>query len=253
MSASEPNPAYVELTVGDDHVGVLRIADAVGRNALSEPLVHALLARLAEAGQDERIHALVLCGLPDVFCAGASRDMLRSIVTGRIAPTDILLSKAVLDLPIPVVAAMEGHAIGGGLALGVCADVVVMARESRYGASFMNMGFTPGMGITKLLEHVMSPALAAELLFSGEPRKGKDFIGQSGFNYILPKAEVMPKAMSVAARIADKPRTSLALLKRTLSLPRRQAFEATRTVESLMHEISFGQQGAAALIEENYD
>ncbi|MBL9002671.1 MAG: enoyl-CoA hydratase/isomerase family protein [Myxococcales bacterium] len=247
--------ALVQLSLSPDfdHVGILRIADADGRNALSEPLVHALLARLAEAAQDERIHCLVLCGLPDVFCAGASRDMLASIVQGRIAPTDILLSKAVLDLPMPVVAAMAGHAIGGGLALGLCADILVLARESRYGASFMNMGFTPGMGITKLLEHVMSPALAAEILFSGEPRRGRDFIGMTGVNYIVPRVEVEERAFAVAARIAEKPRTSLQLLKRTLSLPRRQAFEATRTMESLMHEISFGQPDAAKRIEENYD
>lgn len=243
----------LSLSPDHDHVGILRIHDVAGRNALSEPLVHELLAALAQASTDERIHSLVLCGLPDVFCAGASRSMLASIVTGRIAPTDILLSKAVLDLPIPVVAAMAGHAIGGGLALGLCADVIVLARESRYGASFMNMGFTPGMGITKLLEHVMSPALAAEILFSGEPRRGKDFIGSTGVNYILPRAEVEDRALAVAARIAEKPRTSLLLLKRTMSLPRRQTFEATRTMESFMHEISFGQPDAAKRIEENYD
>jgi polyketide biosynthesis enoyl-CoA hydratase PksI len=241
----------VRLEVAD-RVGVLTMADVAGRNALSSALVDALLGRLREAAADPHLHALVLAGLPDVFCAGASREMLRAIVQGQVASADILLSKAVLDLPVPVVAAMEGHAVGGGLALGLCADVVIIARESRYGASFMNLGFTPGMGMTRLLEHVMSPAMARELLFSGEERKGRDFAGTTGFNYILPKREVRPKAMDVAARIAEKPRRVLELLKRALSLPRRQAFESTRTIEALMHEISFAQTDIDQLIEENY-
>jgi polyketide biosynthesis enoyl-CoA hydratase PksI len=244
--------ARVQLHI-EDRVGVVRIADVAARNAVSEALVHELLERLAQVSVDARIHAVVLAGLPDVFCAGASREMLRSIVQGRIAPTDILLSKAVLDLPVPVVSAMEGHAIGGGFALGLCADLVILARESRYGASFMNMGFTPGMGMTRLLEHVMSPAQAREILFAGEAKKGADFAAGAGFNYILPRREVLPKAMDLAARIAEKPRRSLELLKRSLSLPRRQSFEATRTIESLMHEVSFAQADAGRLIEENYD
>ena len=64
---------------------------------------------------------------------------------------------------------------------------------------------------------------------------------------------MLPKALDVAARMAEKPRRSLELLKRTLSLPRRQAFEASRTLESLMHEVSFAQADAGRLIEENYD
>jgi polyketide biosynthesis enoyl-CoA hydratase PksI len=249
MALSSPR---VRLSV-DEHVGVLQLADHASKNALSEELVHELYARLADVAADTRIHALVLSGLPEVFCAGASLPLLRAVVHGRVAPTDILLGKAILELPVPVVAALEGHAVGGGFALGLCADMVILARESRYGANFMNMGFTPGMGMTRLLEQVMSPAQARELLFTGEARKGADFGGGAGFNYILPRREVLPKALDLAARIAEKPRRTLELLKRTLALPRRQAFAATHTLESLMHEVSFAQADAGRLIEENYD
>jgi polyketide biosynthesis enoyl-CoA hydratase PksI len=168
------------------------------------------------------------------------------------APTDLMLSRAVLDVPVPIVAAMEGHAVGGGLALGCCADIVLVARESRYGASFMNMGFTPGMGLTRLLEHVPSPAIAHEQLYTGEFRKGADFLGAGGFNAILPRAEVQPRAFETAWRIADKPRPALEMLKRVLSIGRRQAFEETRTLEALMHGLSFGQGDVRRRIEDEY-
>ncbi|MEI8256735.1 MAG: polyketide synthase [Deltaproteobacteria bacterium] len=243
----------VSLKIEADGVAVVKLADEVGRNAMSEPFVHALLARLRDVGTDPKVKAIVIAGLPDVFCAGASRELLENLVNGGLAPSDILLSKAVLDLPVPTLAAMEGHAIGGGLAIGLCADLVLIARESRYGASFMNMGFTPGMGITSLLEHVMTPAMAHEILYTGEAFKGRHFEGRSGFNYILPRGEVLAKAMDLAHRIAEKPRVALETLKRTLSLPKRQAFERTRTVETMMHQISFAQADIGRIISENYE
>lgn len=245
--------ARVRFELEPSGIGVVAMRDTEGRNAMSEAFVEDLIAALGAASRCADVKVAVLAGLPDIFTSGASLDMLRDLVHGKVVPTDIMLAKAVLDLPVPVIAAMEGHAIGGGLALGCAADVVVIARESRYGASFMNMGFTPGMGITRLLEHVMSPAIAAELLFSGEPKKGSFFEGKSGFNAILPRAEVMPRALSIAERIAEKPRLALEMLKRTLSLGRRQAFEQTHTLESLMHRVSFAAPDVLARIEDHHD
>jgi len=245
--------APVRFEPREDGIGVVSMRDAPGKNAMSEPFVRALLAALRDAAAWAPLKVVVLAGTPEIFSSGADLSMLKELVRGGVQPTDILLAKAVLDVPVPVIAAMEGHAIGGGLALGAAADIVIIARESRYGASFMNMGFTPGMGITRLLQHVMSPAIAAELLFAGEPKKGSFFEGKSGFNAILPRAEVMPRALDIAARIADKPRLSLEILKRTLSIARRQAFEETHTLESLMHRVSFAAPDVLARIEELHD
>lgn len=245
--------ALVRFELEPSGVGVIAMRDAEGKNAMCERFVEELLAALRAATSSEAVKVVVLQGTPEIFSSGANVEMLRALVHGAVVPTDIVLAKAVLDVPVPVIAAMEGHAIGGGLALGAAADIVVIARESRYGASFMNMGFTPGMGITRLLQHVMSPALAAELLFTGEPKKGAFFEGKSGFNAILPRAEVLPRAMTMAARIAEKPRLSLEILKRTLSIGRRQAFEETHTLESLMHRVSFAAPDVLARIEDHHD
>jgi polyketide biosynthesis enoyl-CoA hydratase PksI len=233
-----------------DGVAEIVMADAAGQNAMTPPFVHALEAALSEAEAWPELRVVVLRGLPDVFSSGASRELLAAFARGEIAPTEIVLARRVLDLGVPVVAAMEGHAVGGGLALGLCADVVVLARESRYGATFMNMGFTPGMGMTRLFEHVLSPAIAHELLYTGELRRGAAFEGRSGVNAILPRAEVLSHARALAARIADKPRAALELLKRTLALPRRQAFEQTLTIESLMHRVTFASEDVLARVEE---
>jgi polyketide biosynthesis enoyl-CoA hydratase PksI len=248
-----PMPDRLVLTAqhGDGVVSI-QMADAAGKNAFSEPLAKQLEECLGRAALDREARVLVLLGLPDVFASGASKELLLELAAGEVSPADILLAKALLDIPVPTISAMEGHATGGGLALGLCADIVVMARESRYGASFMNMGFTPGMGMTRLFEHVLSPAQACELLFTGEFRRGREFQEKSGVNHVLPRAEVKDKAFDIARRIAEKPRLALETLKRALSIRRRQAFEESRTIEAMMHDITFRADDIRARIEDDY-
>lgn len=233
-----------------DGVGVLAFHDPDSQNALDDNSVPLIEAALVGLGADQAVKVIVLEGLPDVFCSGGSAAMLKALTAGQRPPTDLLLPKRVLDSPVPIIAAMAGHAVGGGLALGVAADIVLLGRESRYGLTFMNFGFTPGMGTTRLLEHVLSPAIAHELLYTGQNVRGSHFEGKSGFNYILPKGHVVAKARDIAARIAEKPRASLEVLKRTLSLPKRQCFESTYTIETLMHRVTMASPEAARRIEE---
>ena len=242
----------VRLDLVEEGIAVLSLQDQVKKNAFRDEFIDVLLARLEELAGLEEARVCILRGLPDVFCAGADKDLLLELAEGNRAASDIVLPKVVLDLPIPVIAAIEGHAIGGGLALALCCDLIVLARESRYGCSFMNMGFTPGMGITRLLELAVGPYVAAEMMFGGQFFKGSRFEHATGFNYVLPRAEVFPKALQLARRIAEKPRPALTTLKRNLSLPRRQAFEETITAETFMHQLCFADPETGRRIRENY-
>ena len=242
----------VRLSMDPSGICTVLMHDEGNRNAFSERFVEELRECLDCVGQDANVRVVIVQGLPDVFAAGASREMLGRLARGEIPPTDIVLTRSLLNVPVPTIAAMEGHATGGGLALGFAADIILCAKESRYGASFMNMGFTPGMGVTGLLEHALSPAVAHELLYTGEFRRGSELGARGTINHVVPKAELLDKAWDIAGRIAEKPRRSLELLKRTLSVSRRQKFEENRTVEALMHEITFSQGDIAERIEREY-
>jgi polyketide biosynthesis enoyl-CoA hydratase PksI len=242
----------VLVTRPSEGVAAIQMNDPEGKNALSHEMVQALGEEFEALGRDETVRAVVLAGLPEVFSSGASLEVLRDLVSGRRAATEVLLPRVLLDCPLPCISAMAGYAIGGGFALGMAADIVLLARESRYCLNFLTMGFTPGMGTTVMFEHVLSPALAHELMFSGEARLGRDFEGRSGVNYVLPRDQVLSKAIEVAERIAEKPRSALSLLKRALSSGRRQAFEKARTQEALMHTISFAEPEVARLIDEMF-
>jgi len=238
----------VKLTVTD---GVARIvlADAKSSNALGEEMVGALRDAFEAIAGSNDIRAVVLTGEGETFSSGAPRELLLRLAAGELKPTDIVLPKLLLDCEVPVIAAMAGHATGGGFALGLAADIVLIGEESRYGFTFMNLGFTPGMGTTRLCEHVLSTAVTHELLYTGELRRGDRFAG-SGINHIVPAAQVEQLAFDLAARIAEKPRLALTTLKRTLSLPRRQAFEQSITTESLMHQVTLA--AAVRQIQDDY-
>jgi len=243
----------ITVSLAGNGVARVTMCDRAGANAMSEAFAEQLLDALARVARWPELKVVMLLGLPEVFCSGASPEVLAAVAGGAVVPSDLPLAEAVLTLPVPVIAAMEGHALGGGLALGLCADLVLIAVESRYGCPFMDLGFTPGMGMTGLLEHVLTPAVAHELLYTGEPVKGRKLLGRNGFTDVLPREQVRTRADELATRIAEKPRLALTTLKRTLAMPRRQAFERDRAMEALMHEITLPQPEVRRRIEERFD
>ncbi|MFN0058680.1 MAG: polyketide synthase [Planctomycetota bacterium] len=242
----------VTLSTERDGVVVVQLCDRVGRNALGPNVIDGLARAIELVHADREVRVCLLRGLAEVFCAGGSADMLLALARGESAPVDIPLLRQVLEIPVPTIAALEGPAVGGGLMLGLCCDIVLLARESRYGCPFVDLGFTPGAGATRLLERAVGEYRAAEMLYGGEFVRGQELEGKTDINYVLPRAQVWPKALAIAARIADKPRHVLELLKRQLALPKRLEFEAARTVEASLHEVCFARPHAAARIESEY-
>jgi polyketide biosynthesis enoyl-CoA hydratase PksI len=233
---SRSAPELVRYRPAEDGIGWIEMIDDAGRNAFSDPFVGALLSALDAASADSGLSVLVLAGLPDMFCSGATAEVLTALAEGRIRPTELGLGERLLAAEVPVIVAAEGHAIGGGFALLAAADLAVIAAESRYGANFMALGITPGMGATRLLDHFLPPATAAELLYGGDLVRGSALAGRSHFNAIVARTEVRHRATLLARNLAEKPRNALRLLKRTMALPRRRAFQDAVTLESLMHE-----------------
>lgn len=234
-------------------VSVLKMNDAEGRNIFSHAFIEDFLGALGEVQQDGRTKVLILCGLQDVFCGGADKQALLDLCDGKTAVRDLVICERLLEVPFPVIAAMEGHAIGGGLAVAFCCDIVLAARESRYGAVFMSLGFTPGMGTTTLLAELVGPFLANEMMFSGKRFRGSELEGRgTHINYIVPRAQVMPKARDIAEQVAEKDGRSIALLKRAVSVKKTKLLAEARFQEDLMHRISFSFPETRCAINELY-
>jgi polyketide biosynthesis enoyl-CoA hydratase PksI len=235
--------------------GIVRLAlDAAStHNRLDRSIVEGLLDALAALRSDPALRAVILAGTPEVFCAGASYGSLEELTSGAVNERALFaLPSALLEFPCPIVGAIEGHAVGGGLALVLCCDIAIASERARYGFNFVQLGITPGLGVTRLLPLLVGPSLAAEMLLTGRHYLGRDLRALGLFSEVLPAAEVMPRALDDARRIAESPRHVIELLKNTLSSARREALAAAVEPEIRMHEQCFAHPDARARLERWY-
>jgi polyketide biosynthesis enoyl-CoA hydratase PksI len=221
-------------------IATISMEDVEGHNIFSDSLITGLIGAIDSLESDKQTKVAILKGLPDVFSGGAEKETLIALSEGKLLVKDLLISERLVATEFPVVAAMEGHAIGGGLVMALCCDMIVAARESRYGAVFMTMGFTPGMGCTTLLPELVGPFIANEMMYTGKRFRGSELAAKStGINYIVPKSEVLPKAHDIALQIADKNIQSIHLLKYALAARKKKLLIDARLQEDMMHRLSF--------------
>jgi len=242
----------VQLTRPLPGVACLCMEDRAGSNTFTQALVCGLVDTLREVGQDADTRVVVLHGYGSVFCAGGTLEELVDIADGRRSFDEGEFYRLLLDCPLPVISAMQGHAMGGGLVFGLYADLAVWSRESLYGANFMKYGFTPGMGATELLPRKLGTALAAELLFTARAYHGQA-LAERGLPFpVLPRAEVIPHALGLARDLADKPRTALVRLKEALAAPLKAALPAAVARERAMHAETFAEADIRQRIQQRY-
>ena len=234
-------------------VATLKMNDREKKNVFSHDFIDAFLKALDEV-EKQKPKVMILQGLDDVYCGGAEKETLLDLCQGKVKVVDLVLTERLIDCAFPVIAAVEGHAIGGGLVLALACDIIVAARESRYGAVFMSLGFTPGMGCTTLLAELVGPFIANEMMFSGKRFRGSELERKgTNINYILPKSDVLKKAGDVALQISEKNIQSIYLLKFALSAKKKKLLINARLQEDMMHRISFGLPETRKTIEEFYE
>ena len=229
----------VQLQRSEPGIAQITLADREHKNTFSADLCSGLTRAFAEIAADGDCKAVILTGYDTYFCCGGTQEGLLSLADGQGKFTDTPIYDLPLSCPVPVIAAMQGHGIGGGFALGLFADFVILSRESVYTTNFMKYGFTPGFGSTLIVREKLGLPLAQEMLMTAANYRGAE-LAQRGIAFpVLPRAEVLPHAYQLARSLAEKPRQALVLLKSHLvgELRRRLPLEAEREVA--MHDQTF--------------
>jgi enoyl-CoA hydratase/carnithine racemase len=192
----------------DGAVGVITLARPDNHNRMTGELLDAFASAVAAARARRELRAVVITGTGTAFCAGADLNatLQRQELVGALASQrsyamyEPFLS--VLDLDVPVIGALNGHAVGGGFGLALLCDLRVAADAAKYGANFVKLGLAPGLAISYLLPRLIGVARAGELLYTGRLVDGREAAAIGLVNRCAAAADVMPTALALAGDIA---------------------------------------------------
>lgn len=232
------NPV-IKLQFPEPSIAVVVLEDRASSNTFSREFIAGLMDVFYQIRQNKALKAVIVHGYDNYFCCGGTKEELLNIYLGKITFADLPFYRLLLDCEIPTIAAMQGHALGGGLAFGCYADWVILGEECLYSANFMKYGFTPGMGATYMIPKKFGEPLAHEMLFSAQNYHGKTLKTRGALANIVEKKAVIQTAMNLAKELADKPRNSLIVLKQHLTQKIKLELPHIIEQELAMHRITF--------------
>lgn len=224
--------AYPEPTIAE-----ITLEDRTFRNTFSQPIIEGLMSSFSSLRPETKV--VVIHGYENYFCCGGTQEELLKLTEGKMTFADLSFYRFLLDCEVPTISAMQGHALGGGLAFGCYADLIVMAEEALYSTNFMKYGFTPGMGSTYIVPKKLGEALGVEMLLSAKNYHGGELRQRGAPVNIVKKQEVIPVAMGLAKELSEKPLVSLKLLKKHLTEKIKTELESVIQKELAMHEVTF--------------
>ncbi|GAA1437088.1 enoyl-CoA hydratase-related protein [Microlunatus lacustris] len=210
MSEVTPGAEHVRLEV-EDGVAVLRL-DRPKLNALDAAMQRRIGELAAECGSRTDVAAVVLTGGERVFAAGADiKEMQALSHADMVAHSGVLQAAftAVARIPKPVVAAVNGYALGGGCELALCADVRIAADDATFGQPEIKLGVIPGAGGTQRLARLVGPSRAKELVFTGRFVGATEALALGLVDRVVPAAEVLPTALAWARQFVGGPALAL--------------------------------------------
>jgi enoyl-CoA hydratase/carnithine racemase len=235
-------------------VALLRLNRPAVLNALNLALRRALAAAFEALEADEAVNVIVLAGSERAFCAGAD---LNEYVDAT--PMEIIerhmdrLWGAISRCRKPVIAAVRGHALGGGCELAMHADLIVAGPGARFGQPEVLIGLMPGGGATQRLTQAVGKFRAMRLLLGGEPFSATEALAMGLVSEVVPDAEVESHALALAARMAAGPQLALRFIKEAviegMNLPLDQGLQFERKSFQLLFATADKSEGIKARLE----
>ncbi|MEV0849676.1 enoyl-CoA hydratase-related protein [Streptomyces sp. NPDC049954] len=206
----------------DGHVAELVLDRPRAMNAVSTAMARSLTAACAALGEDREVRAVVLTSTAErAFCVGADlkeRNGLSDAELLRQRPVTRAAYTAVLDLPVPVIAAVHGFALGGGFEIALSCDLIVADATAVVGLPEVSVGVIPGGGGTQLLPRRVGAARAAELVFSARRVPAEEARALGLVDQLVAEGEDRAEALALGARIAGNSPVGLRAAKRALRL-----------------------------------
>jgi enoyl-CoA hydratase/carnithine racemase len=235
------------------------------RNPISDSgMVDALCAAMEAADRDISVRCVILTGAGSAFSSGGDLKAMRADAGGLRSSNGVetrrnykfgiqRLPLLFQSLEVPVVAAVNGHAIGAGLDLATMCDVRVAAESAKFAESFVKLGIIPGDGGAWLLPRILGFSRATELALTGEMIGAAEALKIGLVSHVVPDAELMAKAKDIATKIAANPPHAVRMTKRLLregqTADLKNILELSAAMQALAHNTADNDEAINAFIE----
>ncbi|MDP3495379.1 MAG: enoyl-CoA hydratase/isomerase family protein [Hyphomonadaceae bacterium] len=201
----------------DDHKVALVEIDAPPHNFINMPMIRGLVEALEELDGENGCVAVVLASAGKSFCAGADLEDATGIgAQGPVAAQELYDNAvALFSTAKPIIAAVQGAAIGAGLGLALVADFRIASPEARFSANFVKLGYHPGFGITKTLPRAIGEQRAELMCLTGRRIKGEEALAWGLVEQLVPADQLRAAAIALAREIAENAPLAVAATRKT--------------------------------------
>lgn len=256
--------AELVLYEQDGGVVTLTLNQPERRNPISETeMVDALVAAVERLGADASVRVAILTGAGRAFSSGGDlRAMAEQTAARASAPVGTVgyytrgiqrITLAFARLDVPVIAAVNGPAVGAGCDLACMCDIRIAAEAASFAESFVKVGIIPGDGGAWLLPRVVGFSKACEMTFTGDTLDAAGALACGLVSRVVPDAELLPAARALAGRIAANPAHAVRMAKRLLQQGREMAqaplLELAAQMQALAHTTADHREAVAAFLE----
>lgn len=243
----------------NEGVGRIRLNRPEAFNAIDLPLAHELRAAVDRFADDASVRAILIRGSGKHFCAGGDVKWFEELGERLSEGLDQLIGVLnpvllrILELPVPVVTAVQGAAGGGGAGLAMAGDVVLAAESFRMVPSYSAIGLTPDLGAAYSLAHRIGPSRAKEFFFRNRPLDAARCLEWGVVNAVFPDDRLTSEAERLAAELACGPTQALAWTKRLVDGAWKRGLEEHLALErefmSRCGRSRDGREGVRAFLE----
>lgn len=190
-------------------------------NALNKQTILEISLRIADARQDENIKVIVITGAGDrAFCAGADLNMMKGVNAYKgmhLSQMGQKLTQEIEELEKPVIAAINGYALGGGLELAMACDLRIASENAKLGQPEVNVGLIPGWGGTQRLPLLVGKGKAKELIFTGKRIDAKTAEQLGLVNKVVPLEQLKSAVEELISELTNKPPIAIELAKHLIN------------------------------------
>jgi enoyl-CoA hydratase len=223
-----------------DHIAVIRLNRPEARNALNLEVRTTLANHFTDLGNDDTTRCIILTGGEKIFAAGADlRDMVERTAVEMFARRSEKLWRPIAECPKPVIAAVNGYALGGGCELAMHCDIIVAGEGANFGQPEVKVGIMPGAGGTQRLVRAVGKFRAMRILMTGDLVPARDALAMGLASEVVADSEVFERAMAIAKTIAALPPLAIMQIKETVLAGEDSSLEAGLMLERKAFQLLF--------------